>query len=121
MYARNVEVGSVLGVEEDGTVVFVVGVENGTCAGFKLVPPALTDVVSIGSGMFNAAFGCLDSPLPLNDTRAVDLDIISSPLPEHDGLLKRVIPGIFLPVFNIICELALVSPAQGSHSARNLL
>lgn len=44
-------------------------------------------------------------PLALNNSLAIDLDVLTSPLPEHDRLLEGVVPGILLPVFNVIRKL----------------
>lgn len=44
-------------------------------------------------------------PLALNDAGAVDLDIGSSPFPEHDGFLEGMVPGVLLPILDVVGEL----------------
>ena len=64
----NIQTGGVLGVEENGTEVLVRLVQNLFTG--KLVPPSLT--VSVQHSV------------------TVDLDVLASPLPEHDRVLLKV-------------------------------
>lgn len=76
----------------------------------KFVPPALPDIILLAS---NKVFRPLEDipalklniPLTFNYSISVYLDIFTSPFPEHYRLLERMIPGILLPIFNVICEL----------------
>jgi hypothetical protein len=43
--------------------------------------------------------------LAFDHTPAIDLDVVATPFPEHDRLLEGVIPGVLLPVLDIIGEL----------------
>lgn len=75
----------ILGIEQDRTEVSVLAIENLTTA--KLVPPPLAVTVE--------------------STSSVNLDILSTPLPEHDGVLERMVEGIILPVLGVVGELDL--------------
>jgi hypothetical protein len=60
--ALNVKAGCVLGIEQNGAEVDIARVENLTAGEF--VPPTLAVTVQ--------------------DTLAIDLDVLATPLPEHD-------------------------------------
>lgn len=66
----------------------------------------------------------LDAPLALDNSLAIDLDVLTTPLPEHDRLLERVVPGILLPVLNVIRKLisclVYATPDREGNSYPNL-
>lgn len=47
-------------------------------------------------------------PLAFDNSFSVDLNVLATPFPKHDGLLKRVIPCVLLPILHIICELQML-------------
>lgn len=53
-----------------------------------------------------------DVPLTLDDTLAVNLDVVATPLPEHDGPLEGVVESIFLPILDIVGELEMERSCQ---------
>lgn len=79
------ETGSVLGVEQNRAQVRVAGIED-LQAG-ELIPPPLTVAVE--------------------NSAAVDLDVLAAPFPKHEAVLEWVGKGVFLPVGRIVGELDL--------------
>lgn len=84
MQASDLDVGGVVGQEENGTVERVTWIQY-LCS-CKAVPPCLT--------------------IPIDDPGTVDLDVLSAPDPERDALLEGVIEVVGLPIVDIICELS---------------
>lgn len=104
MEARDFDVGRVVGEEEDGSVEFVVRVENFRAR--KAVPPCLA--VSVD----HARTIDLDIPGPkLVPDRGINvgLFLLPAPCPECNTLLEVIVEVISLPVLDVVGELGIVS------------
>lgn len=98
----------VLGVEQDRTQVSVVRVKNpSNCQQFR-TPSEYNagDLLKTGE--------LVPPPLAIavENTLSVQLHLVATPLPEHDGILERVGEGILLPVGSVVGELDLTLPVN---------
>lgn len=75
----------ILSIEQDRPKIRIISSQN--LAALKLIPPPLTITVQSSS--------------------ALDLDVLASPLPEHDAVLEGMMEGVLLPVLSVIGELDL--------------
>lgn len=59
--------------------------------------------------------------IAVQSTMAKDLDVLSSPNPEGNRLLERVVEVVRLPVLDVVGELGKVSQTMTSSFSRHML